>query len=136
MKPFDPRMRLRDDEGRPVRFINAVLDERYIVPPGDLVPEGLLPPEEFEVRRALAELNIFSERLMDFGFFRRLFDKNGYLHVERAANGKQEALRRLINASPEHRAAFRRIVNAMPEGNGGRENLISDLCFSTTPKTE
>ena len=125
MNPFDASQHMRDEAGKPVCFINDPLDEQYVAFPGNSAPEGMLPPEEFEVRRALAEMKIFTERFAEFGFLKKIFDKTTYQQAKQVAIEKQETLRRLVNSSPEHKAAIRRIVSAMPKGNGGREALAS-----------
>jgi hypothetical protein len=127
MKPFDVTQHVHDDAGNPIWYINHPLDEKYVDPPGELVLEGMLPPQEFEVRRALVELKLFTEMAADYGFLRRLLNRPKYLQVLRIATEKQQVLRELVNSSPEHKAALRRIVNAMPERNGGREVLASYL---------
>ena len=64
-----------------------------------------------------------TERWFRIGFWRRLFGTAEVQAVEALSAQKQQALRRLLHSSPEHRAALRQIVNAIPPDNGGREAL-------------
>ncbi len=122
--PFDVQSHMNDAQGNPIRFITDPLAEHYIEPPGDWVPAGMLPPEEFQVRAALVEMKIFTDLLHDLGIFGRLFNSTEYKKRYKLANEKQNCLRQLVNSSREHKAALRRIVNAMPTDNGGREALL------------
>lgn len=121
--PFDNTLVVYDDAGQPIRYLIDPLAEHYIVPPGFSVTDGMLPPEEFAVRKALVEMKLFTERYMSFGVFKRFFHRDEYVAAGKLASRKQEALAHLVNSGPLYKAALRRIVNAMPEDNGGREAL-------------
>ncbi len=95
------------------RLINHPLDEVYMVSPGDIVLDGMLPRSEHQVKAAMLELIYCKNRLAEFGFFRTLFDRAGYKNVQALALDKQRVLRELLNSTPEHKAAFRRIVSDM-----------------------
>jgi hypothetical protein len=125
--PFDNRVHMADEDGNAVRFVTDPLDERYIEPPGDNIPQGMLPPEEFQVRAALAEMKFFTDNLIELGIFGWIFRRSEFRRRHQIASEKQQALRQLVACSREHRAALRRIVNAMPERNGGREALADYL---------
>lgn len=119
--PFDPTVTTNDGTGRRIRYINTPLDQVYLTPPPDAVPLGMLPPEEYEIQTALVELKFFTERVISFGFFGRLFNRSAYSKALEIARKKQSVLRQLVKRSPEHKAALQRIVSAMPTDNGGRE---------------
>jgi hypothetical protein len=125
MKPFDVTQHVKDDAGNPVWFMNNPLDERYVERPGKHVLDGMLPPEEFEVRKALLEMKFFTDQLGEYGFLARILRRPAYQRAEKIAIEKQEHLRKIANSTPEHKAAIRRIVNDMPKSNGGREALAS-----------
>lgn len=121
---FDNTRTVRDDAGDHIRYLTDPLAETYIEPPGAWISEGMLPPEDLEVRRALAEMKALTDHAKSFGFLSRLFGSDTYRKARTAAVEKQQALLSLVNSSREHKAAIRRIVNAMPLGNGGREALL------------
>lgn len=121
--PFDNTKALSDDAGNPVRYLVDPLAEVYIEPPEAWVSDGMLPPQDLEVREALVELKFATDRLHTFGFVSRMMKSPDYRHALQAAQTKAEALGELVNRSREHKAAIRRIVNAMPLNNGGREAL-------------
>lgn len=123
--PFDNTVTMSDDAGNPVRFLTDPLQEHYIVPPGDLFEDGMLPPEDLEVRRATIAMKLCTERLACLGVWTRLFRRAEYQEAYDMAAEAQRRLRKLVNSTPAHKAAIRRIVNAMPPGNGGREALAS-----------
>lgn len=116
---FDNRQSMTDENGNIVRFITDPLDEQYLFPPGDAVPEGMLPPQEFEVRVALVEMKWSTERLLGFGLWKRFFKSAEYEKARKLAEDKQRTLFDLVNSSREHKAAIRRIVKAMPSESGG-----------------
>ncbi len=123
--PFDNTLTFSDEKGSPGRYITDPLQERYLVPPGDWVQAGMLPPEEFEVRAALVEAKIFTERVMSFGFFSLVFGTAKYRQAYEVAREKQRTLMELVNSSPAHKAAARRIVNDLLPSNGLRDALQS-----------
>lgn len=121
--PFDNTRVVRDEGGCDVRYLTDPLAETYLEPPGAWISEGMLPPEDLEVRRALAEVKLLADHARSFGLLSRLFGSDKYREARAAAVERQETLLRLVNSSREHKAAIRRIVNAMPPDNGGREAL-------------
>lgn len=123
--PFDNTRTVRDESGNYVRYLIDPLAETYLVPPGAAVCDGMLPPEEFEVRRALLEMKLLTEHVRAFSWLSRIFGSVAYREARDAAAESQKALLCLVNSTHEHKAAIRRIVNAMPPNNGGRESLLS-----------
>ena len=123
--PFDNSKTVSDDAGNPVRYLVDPLDEVYIEPPDAWVSEGMLPPQDFEVREALMELKLTTDRVHSFGFIARLTKSTAYRNAIQVARAKADALGELVNRSREHKAAIRRIVNSMPQNNGGREMLAA-----------
>jgi hypothetical protein len=51
------------------KYLNAPLDEHYLIEPGEMVEEGTIPDEELEVRKQLAALKFCEDRLRNCGFF-------------------------------------------------------------------
>jgi hypothetical protein len=125
--PFDNTKTLSDDAGHPVRFLIDPLSDTYIEPPGSMVPDGMLPPQDYEVRKALVEMKFATERLSFFSLIARFFRSKCYCVALEVAQQKQQDLMTMVNSSPEHKASIRRIVNAMPPGNSGREALADYL---------
>ena len=121
--PFDNTKALSDDAGNPVLFLVDPLAEAYIEPPEAWVSEGMLPPQDLEVREALMELKLATGRVHTFGIVARMMKSPNYRQALQAAQSKADALGELVSRSREHKAAIRRIVNAMPPNNGGREAL-------------
>lgn len=121
---FDRTKSIRNESGASIRFIESPTDEQYLNAPGNFIPEGMLPPEDLQVRVALVEMKLFTERLIAFGLVSRLLRTSRFKKAESVAREKQSALMDLVNSSPEHKAAIRRIVNSMPEGNGGKKALL------------
>lgn len=110
--PFDPVECLYDDAHNPIRFLNTPLDEKYLEPPGDFCPAGMLPPQDLEVRNAGAAMKLATERFIKLGILDRFFNRAEYLARKDLAIRTQATLRTLVNSSPEHKAALRRIVHA------------------------
>ncbi|MTJ94023.1 MAG: hypothetical protein F8N36_14370 [Desulfovibrio sp.] len=120
--PFNNTLFFHDEAGRACRYLTDPLAETYLAPPENLVKDGMLPPQEFEVCAALLEMKLFTERAISYGtwsFFRRSERRAAW----EIARQKQNRLMELVNSSREHKAAIRRIVSAMPPDNGGREVL-------------
>ncbi|KXS54107.1 MAG: hypothetical protein AWU57_1498 [Marinobacter sp. T13-3] len=122
--PFDQSKTLHDESGAPIKFVQSPTDEHYLHAPGSYIPDGMLPPEDHQVREALMEMKLFTEKALAFSFISRLFRTANFKKAESLAREKQSGLMRLVNSSLEHKAAIRRIVNSMPDGNGGREALL------------
>lgn len=97
------------------KYINDVLDEEYLIIPGDEVAEGSLPQEDIEVSRALASLKMLDLKAKDLSFFSRLFKTKDYLEWEAAFNLHKDKTKTLILTSNVHRAAYHRIVNSIPK---------------------
>lgn len=123
--PFDVNQYVIDESGKQVRFLSDPLYEKYLATPGDMVSEGMIPPEEFQLSAAMLEMKNFTDQLIDLGFIDRLFRTAEYIKRYDVARGKQRILLQLVNCSREHKAAIRRIENAMPENNSGRSTLAN-----------
>ena len=113
--------------GRDVRYLIDPLADEYLVAPGDDVPTAMLPPEEWEVRRALVDLKLAADHAAEMGPLTRIFNRAECAARKLTAANKREALRALLSSSRAHQAALRRIVGAMPLDNGGREALTPYL---------
>jgi hypothetical protein len=124
---FDPTATVFDEHGRTVRYVDTPLDQEYRVNPPDLVSEGMLPPEDFEMRRAVAEMKLATEYCLRVGPWQRLIGTAKARGAKALALKKQGDLRLLVQKSPEHRAALQRIIRSMPKYSGGPEALASYL---------
>jgi len=78
---FDNTITRLDDEGNRVCYLIDPLAVKYIVPPGSTVLDGMLPPQDMEVRRALVEMKVATEQLAAVGFLSRLFGSQAYRNV-------------------------------------------------------
>lgn len=121
--PFDNTLSLSDDAGNPVRFLLSPFDTKYLIPPGEDIPDGMLPPEDFEVRRALVAVRVSTEKIGETGFIATLLRTEKYRAAKALAEKYQDELKQLVGSSRAHCAAFQRIIDAMPPGNGFREFL-------------
>jgi hypothetical protein len=132
--PFDPTATVVDDDGHVIRYLNTPLDNEYIVDPADdCIPEGVLPPEDFEVRRAIVEMKLATEHWRGLGLLHRLMLTEKANKAKALAVRKQRELHLLIQRSPEHTAAFRRIIDSMRD-DVGREVLSSYLDLAANPR--
>ena len=122
--PFDNTLSLSDDAGSPVRFLLSPFDTKYLTPPGEDIPDGMLPPEDFEVRTALIGVRVATERIGEVGFIATLFRTEKYRAAQALAEKYQNEFKQLVNSSRAHGAALQRIMDAMPPGNGFREFLF------------
>lgn len=111
--PFDNTITLANGD----RYLIDPLAEDYLIVPGDTIPEGMLPPEEFQVQAAIVEMVMFTKRIQKYGFFSRLFRTKIYLEARSVALEKQRELRSLGNSSQAHRAALIRISKTVPLPN-------------------
>lgn len=127
---FDPTRCMRDNDGREVRFVHDPLDRTYLENPSDLIPAGMLPPEDMEVREAATALALIKLEAGYMGVFARLFTHPSELREKRRRIADAEdRLRRVATRSPEHQAAVCRIVDAMPPNANMRqalENLVTN----------
>jgi hypothetical protein len=125
--PFDPTATDLDEDGHALRYLDTPLDHEYRVAPPNWVAEGMLPPEDFEVRRAIVEMKLATEHWIGLGFWPRLIGTTAAKHAKAFAVEKQRELRALVQTSPAHKAALRRSIYSMPEDSGGREVPASYL---------
>lgn len=123
--PFDNTKTVKDESGNPVRFLADSLAETYIEPPDAWISDGMLPPQEMEVRKALVTFKFASDSVESFGLLSRMIGSTRYRDAKNQLQLASKSLMTLVNSSREHKAAIRRIVSAMPVNNGGREILAA-----------
>ena len=117
---FNPDIYGEDAHGKAVRYINHPYDEEYLVPPGQLVPDGTLPPEELEIRHILLKLAILSRNIAA--------DKNRNKEgAARALRSMQSELAHAANRTWAHKCAVRRIGSVLPDGGRERSDLLECL---------
>lgn len=106
------------------RYLDHPLSRTYTEPPPtDHVEDGDVPPEEIEVRLALAawaQVNTDYDRL---GLFDQLFRTADERTARAAALRATDILTETAGRTPEHVAAFSRFVSVIPKGHGAREAL-------------
>ena len=124
---FDNTLTLRDIAGNHIRFLVSSFDEKYLVPIPSNIPDGMLPPEDFEVRNALVGVRFYTERIGDVGFIATLFRTEKYRVAKALAEGNINQLKKLTSTSRAHSAALKRIINDMPAGNGFKEFLLKNF---------
>jgi hypothetical protein len=133
--PFDPAKCQRDDAGREVRFIRHPLDRTYLAAPyDDLIPGGMLPPEELEVRWAATALRLLQIQLNHdacglglFGWLIGWLSPSPTADERRARVEAEQRLRDLVARSPEHQAAAHRMITSMPSHWPARAALVAAL---------
>ena len=106
---FDPTATVLDGHGNAVRYIDTPLDHEYRVIPPNWVAEGMLPPEDFEMRRAVAEMKLATEHWLALSFWQCLLGSTEAKKARALALKKQHELRLLAQKSPAHKAALRRV---------------------------
>lgn len=96
-------------------YLRDPLDNEYlIVPRNSVVEEGALPPEEFQIRRALAALNVIFTEEDAIGALARIFKTQAYKEWETRLSQQKKVIKELVFSSKLHKAAYNRIVNAIP----------------------
>lgn len=125
-RPFDNTKTVSDESGKRVRFLTDPLAETYIEPLGAWISDGMLPPQEMEVREALVAFKIASDKIASMGLLSRMIGSR-YREAKNQHQQASQSLLTLVNSSQEHKAAIRRIVSAMPRDNGGCEFLSAYL---------
>lgn len=113
--PFDNR--LVDAKGD--RYLVDPLAETYIVVPaeGAQIIEGMLPPEEMQIRAAVVEAKdaIRLARLLTLKD--RLFHTAKVREVDRLTEIIKSGLTKLVVFSPAHKAAAKRLRNSYGSSN-------------------
>ena len=99
-------------------LVDNPLAEKYkgCVPP--MCTNKDLPPEDFEVRKCVAEYKLIYINEKEYGFWSRVFNKEKkykWLEAVSSRSKKGRELQLLLSKSQEHYAAFQRIINDMPE---------------------
>lgn len=105
------------------KYLQNILDETYLTPPDDIVTEGELPQEDFEVRNATIKIKFMADMVVSYGFLKRIFNAKDYKKCVISLVQAENELMELVNKTPIHQAAIRRIINNMPIDNGGRDTL-------------
>ncbi|MCE7534211.1 hypothetical protein [Acinetobacter nosocomialis] len=110
MEQFNPDVYMLNEQDEKIRLINHPLDEVYLV---DEIPSsvtgGMLPYQEFEVRKAVIAMLGGQHLEKPAGFFKQIIKKAN------VATQSQLDFQNLVNSSPEHKAALRRIISTMPK---------------------
>lgn len=130
--PFDPSIVAFDSAGREVRFVKSPLDEKYLVTPGPYkaIRSGMIPPEEFDVAKALILYRLALEDRERLGFWGVI---SSWLSTKRAKaiqdgiDSTGTVLKTVIAQSPAHRAAFKRMYHALEEFGDAQKILGSFL---------
>ncbi|HIH2750785.1 TPA: hypothetical protein ACYLN4_006606 [Burkholderia lata] len=118
--PFNPHLYGEDANGHAYRHITSPYDEMYLMPPAGWVPDGMLPPEELEIRHLLLTLAIMRRNIAA--------DKNRNEEgAARALRAVQSELTRAANRTWAHKCALRRIASVL--ANGGREQSELLACL-------
>lgn len=109
MEQFNPDVYMLNENDEKIRFINHQLDEVYLV---DEIPSnvtgGMLPYQEFEVRKAMIIMLRGQHLEKPVGFLKQIVKKAN------AATQSQLDFQNLVNSSPEHKAALKRIISLLP----------------------
>ena len=110
------------------RYVSDALDEKYS---GGPIPSMAscedLPPEDFEVRKELAQYKATLLFAADLGFFEAFFKTKKARAMQENVRIRHDTLMALVNKSQEHKAAIRRIVNDMPRWLNGHEEFAKFL---------
>ncbi|HFF8253862.1 hypothetical protein [Acinetobacter baumannii] len=110
MEQFNPDVYMLNENGEKIKLINHPLDEVYLV---DEIPSnatgGILPYQEFEVRKAMIVMLSGQHLEKPAGFLNNLFKKTN------VATQSQLDFQKLVNSSPEHKAALKRIISTLPK---------------------
>lgn len=110
MEQFNPHVYMLNEHGEKIILINHPLDEVYLV---DEIPSnvtgGMLPYQEFEVRKAMIAMLVGQHLEKPVGFLKQNFKKAN------VSTQSQLDFQNLVNSSPEHKAALRRIISILPK---------------------
>lgn len=123
--PFDNRLLdLDHPSGEPTRYLLDPLASKYVTKPQGIVPPGMLPPEEIQVRAAIIELMNAALAITKTSWLSSFFSTKRYERIAETLDETELALRHLATRTPLHIAALKRCSLYCIEGLQ-REYLLS-----------